>query len=117
MSKLNEYKSIQAQIEKMQKNLQSLEADPQLERELELENKLRELMKEYGKSAAEIIGILDQNAAQAVKNGNRKARRAKRYINPHNGEVVETKGGNHKTLKAWKEQYGADTVDSWLDLS
>ncbi|MCF5097806.1 transcriptional regulator, partial [Pseudomonas gessardii] len=26
----------------------------------------------------------------------------------------ETKGGNHRGLKAWKEQYGAATVDSWL---
>mgnify|MGYP006200838917 CR=1 FL=1 len=24
------------------------------------------------------------------------------------------KGGNHRGLKAWKEQYGAATVDSWL---
>ncbi|MEO6680363.1 MAG: transcriptional regulator, partial [Pseudomonas sp.] len=22
--------------------------------------------------------------------------------------------GNHRGLKAWKEQYGAATVDSWL---
>ncbi|MCS9086840.1 transcriptional regulator, partial [Pseudomonas aeruginosa] len=33
---------------------------------------------------------------------------------PDTGEVVETKGGNHKVLKAWKEQYGAQTVDGWL---
>ncbi|EPG5989341.1 transcriptional regulator, partial [Pseudomonas aeruginosa] len=26
----------------------------------------------------------------------------------------ETKGGNHKVLKAWKEQYGSETVESWL---
>ncbi|MDI7111006.1 transcriptional regulator, partial [Pseudomonas aeruginosa] len=24
------------------------------------------------------------------------------------------KGGNHKVLKAWKEQYGSETVESWL---
>lgn len=117
MSKLSQYKDIQQQIEQMKKNLKSLEADPQLERELELESKLRELMREYGKSEVDIIAILDPNAAQAVKNGNRKARRAKRYINPHTDEVVETKGGNHKLLKQWKDQYGADTVESWLDLS
>ncbi|MBI6883042.1 histone-like nucleoid-structuring protein, MvaT/MvaU family [Pseudomonas putida] len=44
----------------------------------------------------------------------RRARVVKVYENPHNGELVETKGGNHKTLKAWKEQYGAQTVEGWL---
>jgi hypothetical protein len=44
----------------------------------------------------------------------RRARMVKMYKNPHNGEVIETKGGNHKALKAWKQQYGADAVESWL---
>jgi len=30
------------------------------------------------------------------------------------GEVVETKGGNHKILKAWKEKHGAEKVEGWL---
>ncbi|MBN0809937.1 DNA binding protein, partial [Pseudomonas aeruginosa] len=47
----------------------------------------------------------------------RRERALKRYKNPNNGEVVETKGGNHKVLKAWKEQYGAETVESWLQLA
>ena len=28
--------------------------------------------------------------------------------------VVETKGGNHKILKAWKEKHGADVVEGWV---
>lgn len=36
------------------------------------------------------------------------------YKNPNTDEVVETKGGNHKVLKAWREQYGVEAVDSWL---
>ncbi|OTH38125.1 transcriptional regulator, partial [Pseudomonas aeruginosa] len=36
------------------------------------------------------------------------------YRNPETGEVVETKGGNHRVLKSWKEQHGAKTVNSWL---
>lgn len=35
------------------------------------------------------------------------------YKNPLTGEIVETKGGNHKLLKAWKAQFGAE-VESWL---
>ena len=43
----------------------------------------------------------------------RRKRKLKVFKNPHTGEVVETKGGNHKTLKAWKEEYGKETVDAW----
>ncbi|TDV40909.1 hypothetical protein EDF87_118105 [Pseudomonas helmanticensis] len=46
--------------------------------------------------------------------GTRKPRELKTYKNPHTGEVVETKGGNHKTLKEWKTKHGSDMVESWL---
>lgn len=36
------------------------------------------------------------------------------YKKPHTGEVVETNGGNHKTLKEWKAEHGSATVESWL---
>ncbi len=44
----------------------------------------------------------------------RRPRELKTYVNPNNGARVETKGGNHKILKEWKTQYGADVVDGWL---
>jgi len=44
----------------------------------------------------------------------RKPRALKTYKNPHTGEVVETKGGNHKTLKKWKVEYSSEEVESWL---
>jgi hypothetical protein len=43
-----------------------------------------------------------------------KARSVKVYKNPHSGEVVETKGGNHKVLKEWKAEYASEQVESWL---
>src|SRR5690606_5257047 len=45
-----------------------------------------------------------------------RARKVKQYKNPNTGETIETKGGNHKTLKSWKEQYGAETVESWATI-
>jgi hypothetical protein len=33
-----------------------------------------------------------------------------------NGEVIETKGGNHKTLKEWKAKWGGDVVEGWATL-
>jgi len=47
--------------------------------------------------------------------GIRKPRQVKVYKNPHTGKVVETKGGNHKTLKEWKAEQGAATVESLAD--
>ncbi|MNE72473.1 hypothetical protein D3C80_1684200 [compost metagenome] len=52
--------------------------------------------------------------AAATATGTRKPREVKTYKNPHNGELVQTKGGNHSVLKAWKSQYGSDTVENWL---
>lgn len=55
-----------------------------------------------------------QVSSAARTTGTRKPREMKTYKNPHSGEVVQTKGGNHSVLKAWKSQYGSDTVESWL---
>ena len=30
--------------------------------------------------------------------------------------VIETKGGNHKTLKEWKAKWGGDVVEGWATL-
>lgn len=43
----------------------------------------------------------------------RRQRQIKVYKNPETGEIVKTKSGNHKVLKAWKELYGAEKVKAW----
>ncbi|WP_425326833.1 MULTISPECIES: hypothetical protein [Pseudomonas] len=45
----------------------------------------------------------------------RRIRTVKVYEDPHPGEIVETQGGNHKILKAWKAEHCAETFESWLD--
>src|SRR5690606_1415489 len=47
---------------------------------------------------------------------NKRARRVNQYKNPHNGEVIETKGGNHNTLKERKAKRGSDAVEDWATL-
>jgi hypothetical protein len=37
----------------------------------------------------------------------------KTYKNPHTGEVVQTRGGNHKTLNEWRKKHGKEAVQSW----
>ncbi|SUD13177.1 histone-like nucleoid-structuring protein, MvaT/MvaU family [Aquipseudomonas alcaligenes] len=114
---MSEWRGIRTQIAEQQKRLEALKGDEKLKREIEFETKLRALLADYNYSLRNVIALLDPNAAKtatAPVRGARRERALKRYKNPNNGEVVETKGGNHKVLKAWKEQYGAETVESWL---
>nr|WP_285863688.1 histone-like nucleoid-structuring protein, MvaT/MvaU family [Pseudomonas sp. BGr12]MDL2422340.1 transcriptional regulator [Pseudomonas sp. BGr12] len=100
--------------------LEQLKNDGALKAEMEFEEKLRALLAEYGFSLRDIVSILDPQAIQRQTipapegKRSRKLRDVKTYKNPHNGEVVQTKGGNHAVLKAWKAQYGGDAVESWL---
>ncbi|KPX45501.1 histone-like nucleoid-structuring protein MvaT [Pseudomonas syringae pv. tagetis] len=124
MSLINEYRATEEAIKELQARLKNLSQDDKLQTELEFEGKLRTLMGEYQKSLRDIIAMLDPDAkvnkaprGGAVKPaGTKRARKVKQYKNPHNGEVIETKGGNHKTLKEWKAKWGSDDVESWATL-
>ena len=123
MSLINEYRATEEAIKELQARLKNLSQDDKLQAELEFEGKLRALMGEYQKSLRDIIALLAPEAKinkaprGAVKTTTTKrARKVKQYKNPHNGEVIETKGGNHKTLKEWKARWGGDEVESWSTL-
>ncbi|MNN53381.1 hypothetical protein D3C81_1681290 [compost metagenome] len=92
-----------------------------LKKEIEFEEELRGLMGEYGKSLRDIIAILEPDSSRIVTGrgsrqdqSKRRERTIKVYKNPQTGEIVKTKGGNHKVLKAWKTEHGAGVVESWL---
>lgn len=116
MSKLAEFKALEAQLAAQLKQLDALKNDGELKREIEFETKLRGLMAEYGVSLRGIISLLAPQAhpTTSAASSPRRTRQVKVYKNPQTGEVVETKGGNHKVLKSWKAQHGTDTVESWL---
>lgn len=119
MSKIAEVRAAEKALADQIAYLESLKHDGALKKELEFEEKLTKLMKDYDKSLNDVVAILDPSAASNGRRGARaaaprKTRALKVYKNAETGEVVETKGGNHKILKAWKEKYGADKVESWL---
>ncbi|WP_339511026.1 histone-like nucleoid-structuring protein MvaT [Pseudomonas sp. RL_15y_Pfl2_60] len=122
MSLINEYRATEEAIKELQERLKNMSQDDKLQKELEFEGKLRKLMGEYQKSLRDIIALLDpdakvsKNARAGKTTGTKRARKVKQYKNPHNGEVIETKGGNHKTLKEWKAKWGGDVVESWATL-
>lgn len=124
MSKLAEFRELERTLANQLAALEALKGDSGLQREIEFEQKLRELLAQYGYSLRNIISILDPQASVRRGHGTiastekvqRRARVLKQYSNPHTGEIVETKGGNHRQLKEWKNQYGAETVESWLKV-
>jgi len=116
MSLIAEYRDTEATIKELQERLAQMSTNDRLKKEMEFDEKLRALMAEYGKSLRDIELILDPqpSSKQTPAKSTRRARQIKVYRNPHNGEVIETKGGNHKILKEWKNQYGSDAVESWV---
>ena len=122
MSLINEYRATEEAIKELQDRLKNMSQDDKLQKELEFEGKLRALMGEYQKSLRDIIAMLDPEARSskslrpAKTTSTKRARKVKQYKNPNTGDVIETKGGNHKTLKEWKAKWGSDVVESWVTL-
>lgn len=120
MSRLAEFRKLEQQLAAQLAELESLKNDDGLKKEIEFETKLRDLVAQYGCSLKDVINILDPHSASrkgtpvVLEKAVRRPRLVKVYKNPHSGEVVETKGGNHRTLKAWKAELGSATVESWL---
>ncbi|PMR73527.1 histone-like nucleoid-structuring protein, MvaT/MvaU family [Billgrantia endophytica] len=122
MSLLSEFMQKEQQLKQLQAEMDKLQNDDRLKAELQFKAKLEELMREFNKSAADVIGLLDpqgnkpatSKAASASASDGRRKRKLKIYKNPKTGEVVETRGGNQKTLKSWKDEHGSETVESWL---
>jgi len=121
MSKLVEFRAAEKALADQLAHLESLKNDVGLRKEIEFEQQLTSLLSQYGKSLKDVISILDPDAARSgvqvrsrTAPTQRRARAIKVYKNPLSGEVVETKGGNHKVLKAWKSEFGNEAVESWL---
>lgn len=119
MSKLAEFRQLEKHLAEQLQALEALKGDAGLKKEIEFESKLRNLLAEYGYSLPNVINLLDPQARQRAPTtqsqaGTRKPRQVKVYKNPNTGEIIETKGGNHKGLKEWKAEHGSDTVESWL---
>lgn len=121
MSLLSKYVQKEELLKQLQAELAQLEQNEKLKAELQFKEKLEALMKEYEKSATDVIELLRPSSSGAVATSagsdspkGRRRRKTKVYKNPKTGEVIETRGGNHKTLKAWKAEHGSDTVESWV---
>lgn len=118
MSKLHEYLSAKKTLAELQAQLEALENDPAFTKDLEFQKKLEDLISEFGKSDNDVLIALGLNPSEIKSKGSNGPKRSlKTYKNPHTGEVVKTRGGNHKVLNEWRKQYGKDVINSWIVAS
>lgn len=129
MAKITSYYEKKRLIDQLSEELNKLEEDQALKSELAFKDDVKSLMDEHGRTPADVIEIMlaiDPDSAanvpekQVAPNGKRapasrtpKTRKMLIFKNPNTGEVVETRGANHKTLNDWRLQYGRETVKEW----
>ena len=112
--------AIEKQLAQLEKELKSIENSAAFKKENAVKRALSNLMKKHGYSKNDLIALLQSDGPALVKNSKtpaattRKTRKLKVFKNPETGDIVETRGGNHKVLKAWKAEYNLKTIDDWL---
>ena len=111
--------AIEKQLAQLEKELKSIENSAAFKKENAVKRALASLMKKHSCSKNDLIELLQGDESAPVKLGKkqaatRKPRKLKIFKNPKTGETVETRGGNHKVLKAWKAQYNLESIDNWL---
>lgn len=120
MAKINDYYKKKQLMEQLADELSKLEDDQALKEDLEFEQKVKDLMSEYEKdprNVLQILSVIDPSLASegsAITQGRAK-RPMKTYKNPNTGEVVKTRGGNHKTLNEWRQKWGKQEVAKWAE--
>ncbi|MDY7564714.1 DNA binding protein [Pseudomonas sp. RTC3] len=99
--------------------------DPEVIKAFDFLTRLDSLADKYQFAPKDIVLLLDPSlGVEELPDGSgaqlkpapkkRKPRPLKNYLNPHTGEVVQTRGANHKVLKQWKALHGAAVVEKWL---
>ncbi len=117
MDKVAQLLKKQEEFEKVKQELDQMKKSKVVQKELAFLQDLESLLKKHGKTMNDLPKPSKGRAVKGVKAApvqTRKKRKLKTYINPHNGEKIQTRGGNHNVLKAWKAEYGSDEVESWV---
>ncbi len=111
-TKLTEYQSLNAQLKKLAEKQSALEAE--VKPQLDVRDKCVALAAEINMPLSLLVSMLaDLTKGEKKPRKAHKPRDMKVYVNPQTGDRIETKGGNHKQLKEWKAQHGAEVVEGW----
>lgn len=118
MDKVAQLLKKQEEYEKVKQELDQMKKSKVVQKELAFLQDLENLLKKHGKTMNDLPKPSKGRAVKGTKAApaqqTRKKRKLKTYINPHTGEKLQTRGGNHNVLKAWKAEHGSDEVESWV---
>lgn len=118
MDKVAQLLKKQEEYEKVKQELDQMKKSKVVQKELAFLQDLENLLKKHGKTMNDLPkpskGRAVKGAKAAPAQQTRKKRKLKTYINPHTGEKLQTRGGNHNVLKAWKAEHGSEEVESWV---
>ena len=111
---------MEAALAKLKIEIKNLETSESYKNEQSLIRGVEKLLNKFGKTKAELIAYLSDGkttkvtAKKTESTNTRKRRKLKIYKNPLTNETIETRGGNHKILKAWKNQYPTQNIEEWI---
>ncbi len=115
MSVITTYYNKLADLEKLKADVERLQNSDELKDALAFQENLEKLMDEYGKSAKDVAAVVRAIEGETTTKTGRSKRTPSTWTNPHTGEKVVTAGGNHLTLKKWREEYGKEEVAKWKE--
>ena len=111
---------MEAALAKLKIEIANLEKSESYKNEQSLIRGVEKLLHKFGKTKAELVAYLSDGKTtkvttkKAKSTNTRKRRKLKIYKNPLTNETIETRGGNHKILKAWKNQYPTQNIEEWI---
>lgn len=116
MDRVDQLLRSQEQLDRLRQDIESLRQDTEVQKELEFRQDLEQVLQKHGKTRSDLARITPVTAKTSPTTPvrQRRRRRLKTYLNPHTGDRVDTRGGNHKVLKAWKATYGPEEVEGWV---
>lgn len=114
MTSLAQLQKKQEELERLQRDIERMKASEEVQKEMAFIEDLNQLLSKYNKTLADLAPMVPAKVSAAAPAAGRRQRKLKVYVNPTTGEKIETRGGNHKVLKAWKAEHGNDVVEGWL---
>ena len=120
MQSITKKAQMEAALAKLKIEIANLEKSESYKNEQSLIRGVEKLLNKFGKTKAELIAYLSDRKTtkvttkKAESTKTRKRRKLKIYKNPLTNETIETRGGNHKILKAWKNQYPTQNIEEWI---
>jgi hypothetical protein len=128
MTMIAQYRELESAIAQKISYLEAIKNDPELQRELAFDAALEDFLNLHSMSKHKLHAFLradptsdfyQKPAATKAKKatggqGARGQEPAKTFRNPITNELLTVKRLSHGTYKQWVEQYGEETVQSWL---